>query len=45
MRRTNNPNTNPRPSSAPPIETAETTITLPLRKPKVQEEKGKLENP
>ncbi|XP_044766671.1 protein phosphatase 1 regulatory subunit 12B isoform X3 [Coccinella septempunctata] len=39
MRRTINPNTNPRPSSAPPIDSAETTITLSLRKPKVQEEK------
>ncbi|XP_045462263.1 protein phosphatase 1 regulatory subunit 12B isoform X2 [Harmonia axyridis] len=39
IRRTTNPNTNPRPSSAPPIETAETTITLPLRKPRVPEEK------
>ncbi|KAK9891463.1 hypothetical protein WA026_014695 [Henosepilachna vigintioctopunctata] len=39
IRRTTTANTNPRPSSAPPIETAETTITLPLRKPKSQEEK------
>lgn len=33
-------NTTSRPSSAP-VETAETTVTLPLRRPKTVEEKGK----
>ncbi|XP_044270885.1 protein phosphatase 1 regulatory subunit 12A isoform X7 [Tribolium madens] len=35
---TQNTITNPRPSSAP-VETAETTVTLPLRRPKSQDEK------
>lgn len=34
-------NVNSRPSSAP-VETADTTVTLPLRRPKSQDEKGKL---